>query len=97
MRLQAGLRRPKTRVLDAIWRGRSKRSARRSRLRPGDEVFGCTFMRGFGAFAERARVAEDVLAPKPADLSFELPAVPTAALTALQGPDHGGIEAGQGC
>jgi NADPH:quinone reductase-like Zn-dependent oxidoreductase len=98
MRLQAGLRRPKTRVLGCDLAGQVEAVGKEvTTLRPGDDVFGCTFMRGFGAFAERARVAEDVLAPKPADLSFEhAAAVPTAALTALQGlRDHGGIEAGQ--
>jgi NADPH:quinone reductase-like Zn-dependent oxidoreductase len=97
MRLQAGLRRPKTRVLGCDLAGQVEAVGKEvTTLRPGDQVFGCNFMRGFGAFAERARVAEDVLAPKPADLSFEhAAAVPTAALTALQGlRDHGGIEAG---
>jgi NADPH:quinone reductase-like Zn-dependent oxidoreductase len=53
-------------------------------------------MRGFGAFAEVAAVPEDVLAKKPADLSFEqAAAVPLAALTALQGlRDHGGAQPG---
>src|SRR3712207_1736711 len=53
-------------------------------------------MRGFGAFAERVRVPEDLLAPKPATLSFEqAAAVPLAASTALQGlRDHRGIEPG---
>ncbi len=53
-------------------------------------------MHGFGAFAERACVSEDLLAPKPATLSFDhAAAVPLAASTALQGlRDHGRIEAG---
>jgi NADPH:quinone reductase-like Zn-dependent oxidoreductase len=63
-------------------------------LQPGDEVFGSPFMRGFGVFAEYASVSDDLLAPKPANLSFEqAAAVPMAALTALQGlRDHGPIE-----
>ncbi len=54
-------------------------------------------MHGFGAFAERASVSEELLAPKPANLSFEqAAAVPLAASTALQGlRDHGRIEPGQ--
>jgi NADPH:quinone reductase-like Zn-dependent oxidoreductase len=63
---------------------------------PGDEVFGSPFMHGFGAFAECVCVSEDLLAPKPATLSFEqAAAVPLAASTALQGlRDHGRIEPG---
>ena len=54
-------------------------------------------MHGFGAFAERVSVSEDLLAPKPTNLSFEqVAAVPLAASTALQGlRDHGRIEPGQ--
>jgi NADPH:quinone reductase-like Zn-dependent oxidoreductase len=65
-------------------------------LRPGDEVFGSPFMRGFGAFAEHVRISEDLLAPKPTTLSFEqAAAVPLAASAALQGlRDHGRIEPG---
>jgi NADPH:quinone reductase-like Zn-dependent oxidoreductase len=65
-------------------------------LRPGDEVFGSPFMRGFGAFAEHVRISEDLLAQKPTNLSFEqAAAVPLAASAALQGlRDHGRIEPG---
>jgi NADPH:quinone reductase-like Zn-dependent oxidoreductase len=61
------------------------------------KVFGSPFMRGLGAFAEYAAVAEDVLAVKPANLSFEhAAAVPLAALTALQGlRDHVRIAPGR--
>jgi NADPH:quinone reductase-like Zn-dependent oxidoreductase len=49
------------------------------------------------AFAEFARVTEDNLAIKPANLTFEqAAAVPTAALTALQGlRDRGRLQPGQ--
>jgi NADPH:quinone reductase-like Zn-dependent oxidoreductase len=62
-------------------------------LRPGDAVFGGV---SSGAFAEYVCVREAV-APKPANLTFEqAAAVPTAALTALQGlRDHGRIQPGQ--
>jgi NADPH:quinone reductase-like Zn-dependent oxidoreductase len=62
-------------------------------LRPGDAVFGGT---SGGAFAEYVCVREAVV-PKPANLTFEqAAAVPTAALTALQGlRDKGGIRPGQ--
>jgi NADPH:quinone reductase-like Zn-dependent oxidoreductase len=65
-------------------------------FQPGDEVFGGSA--GFlGGFAEYACAAEDSLALKPANLSFEAAAaVPVAALTALEGlRDKGQIQPGQ--
>jgi NADPH:quinone reductase-like Zn-dependent oxidoreductase len=58
----------------------------------GDEVFGGRS----GAFAEYVTVRK-AIAPKPANITFEeAAAVPTAALTALQGlRDHGKIQMGQ--
>jgi NADPH:quinone reductase-like Zn-dependent oxidoreductase len=67
-----------------------------TRFQRGDEVFGwCSGLSG--AFAEYASVAEDALAPKPANLNFEqAAAVPMAGLVALQAlRDHGGVRAGQ--
>ena len=71
-------------------------------FQPGDEVFGSCR----GAFAEYAGASaaaeggvggDGVLAPKPANLTFEqAAAVPTSASSALQGlRDAGGIQAGQ--
>jgi len=62
-------------------------------FQPGDEVFGVAK----GAFAEYACAAENKLALKPANLSFEAAAaVPIAAFTALQGlRDKGRIQPGQ--
>jgi NADPH:quinone reductase-like Zn-dependent oxidoreductase len=62
-------------------------------FKPGDEVFGCFN----GAFAEYALAREAYLALKPANRSFEeAAALPTAALTALQGIRYaGGIRLGQ--
>jgi NADPH:quinone reductase-like Zn-dependent oxidoreductase len=58
-----------------------------TRFRPGDEVFGAVT----AAFAEYACAPEDVFGPRPTNLSFEqAAAVPTAALTALQGLRHTG-------
>jgi NADPH:quinone reductase-like Zn-dependent oxidoreductase len=97
-RLQLGLREPKDRVLGCDVAGRIEAVGNNVRgLQPGDEVFGSPFMHGFGAFAEHLRISEDLLASKPANLSFEqAAAVPLAALTALQGlRDHGEIEPGQ--
>src|SRR5262249_39477605 len=62
-------------------------------FQPGDDVFGLRK----GAFAEYVCAAEDKLARKPANLSFEAAAaVPVAALTALQAlRDKGKIQPGQ--
>jgi NADPH:quinone reductase-like Zn-dependent oxidoreductase len=64
-----------------------------TRFRPGDEVFGWCV----GSFAEYVAAAEDALALKPADLTFEqAAAVPMAAIVALQAlRDHGNVRAGQ--
>src|SRR5947209_10494348 len=59
----------------------------------GDEVFGTCD----GAFAEYALAREDMLAPKPANLTFkQAAAVPTSACTALQALRNAGrIQPGQ--
>ena len=64
-----------------------------TQFKPGDEVFGA----GKGAFAEYVCAAENDLALKPANISFEQAAsVPVAAITALQGlRDRGRIQPGQ--
>jgi NADPH:quinone reductase-like Zn-dependent oxidoreductase len=96
-RLQFGLRKPKYRVLGCDVAGQVEAVGKNvTTLRPGDEVFGSPFMHGFGAFAECLCVSEDLLASKPATLSFEqAAAVSLAASTALQGlRDHGRIEPG---
>jgi NADPH:quinone reductase-like Zn-dependent oxidoreductase len=96
-RLQIGLRKPKETVLGCDVAGQVEAVGKNvTTLQPGDEVFGSPFKHGFGAFAESVCVPEDLLAPKPATLSFEqAAAVPLAASTALQGlRDHGGIEPG---
>nr|WP_329378169.1 NAD(P)-dependent alcohol dehydrogenase [Streptomyces sp. NBC_01716] len=63
------------------------------RFRPGDDVFG----EADGAFAEYVSAPEDVVEPKPADLSFEqAAALPLAGNTALMGlRDLGQIQPGQ--
>ncbi len=96
-RLQLGLRKPKDRVLGCDVAGRVEAVGKDvTMFRPGDDVFGSPFMHGLGAFAEYVCVPEDLLAPKPATLSFDhAAAVPLAASTALQGlRDHGRIEPG---
>ncbi len=96
-RLSFGLRTPKDPVLGCDLAGRVEAVGAGTVLSPGDDVYACTFMHGFGAFAEKACVAADLLVPKPANLTFEeAAAVPIAAVTALQGlRDHGRVEAGQ--
>jgi NADPH:quinone reductase-like Zn-dependent oxidoreductase len=97
-RLSFGLRKPKYRVLGCDFAGSVESVGGDVKtLAPGDEVYGNTFMRGFGGFAEYARAEADLLAPKPAGLTFEqAAAVPIAAMTALQGlRDHGRVEPGQ--
>ena len=64
-----------------------------TRFAPGDDVFGVAN----GSFAEFAKAAEDSLAIKPSNLSFEQAAVvPVSGVTALKAlVDVGRIEAGQ--
>ncbi len=66
------------------------------KFRPGDAVFGVS-EGSAGGFAEYACAAENNLALKPINLSFEsAAAVPIAAMTALQAlRDKGKIQAGQ--
>lgn len=78
-----GLRRPKARVPGSDFSGRVESvGSAVTRFRPGDDVFGI----GDGAFAEYVRVRERTVARKPANLDFvQAAAVPTSAVTALQG------------
>jgi NADPH:quinone reductase-like Zn-dependent oxidoreductase len=97
-RLQMGLRRPKHTVLGGDVAGRVETvGANVTTLAPGEEVYGCSFSDGMGGFGERVAVRADLLAAKPANLSFEqAAAVPLAGMTALQGlRDHGRLEPGQ--
>jgi NADPH:quinone reductase-like Zn-dependent oxidoreductase len=97
-RLSFGLRAPKYRVLGCDLAGTVEAvGADVTSLQPGDEVYGITFMRGFGGFAEYASVGVDLLGPKPVGLTYEQAgATPIAAMTALQGlRDHGRIDPGQ--
>lgn len=97
-RLENGLFKPKETKLGADFAGRVEAvGSRVTQFQPGDEVFGSSFGRGLGAFAEYVCVSEDVVVLKPADVSFEnAAAIPTAALTAVQGlRDKGQIQSGQ--
>jgi NADPH:quinone reductase-like Zn-dependent oxidoreductase len=93
-RPQMGLRRPRTTRLGVDLAGVVEAVGPNvTRFKAGDEVFGT----GDGTLAEYVAVAEDTLAPKPANLSFEqAAAVPVAGLTALQGlRDKGRLQPGQ--
>ena len=88
-----GLRRPKHTVPGADFAGSVEAvGSAVTDVRPGEEVFGGT---SSGAFAEYVCVRRTVVT-KPANLTFEqAAAVPTAAVTALQGlRDHGRLRPG---
>ncbi|MCG8459445.1 MAG: NAD(P)-dependent alcohol dehydrogenase [Holophagales bacterium] len=94
VRMQGGWTRPKSRQLGIDVAGVIVSAGENvTRLAVGDEVFGSVV----GAFAEYVAVQEDGLVPKPAGITFEeAAAVPTGALTAVQGlRDHGRLEPGQ--
>jgi NADPH:quinone reductase-like Zn-dependent oxidoreductase len=97
-RFANGLLKPKNTRLGADVAGRVKavgRSVRRFQV--GDAVFGELPLDELGSFAEYVCVSEELLALKPAKLTFEqAAAVPLAAFTALQGlRDKGQIQPGQ--
>ncbi|MFN8383199.1 MAG: NAD(P)-dependent alcohol dehydrogenase [Anaerolineales bacterium] len=92
-RLSAGVFKPKDPRLGTDFAGVVETVGSQVKdLKPGDEVYGGRS----GAFAEYVHVINAVVR-KPANISFEqAAAVPTAAITALQGlRDHGKIQAGQ--
>jgi NADPH:quinone reductase-like Zn-dependent oxidoreductase len=93
VRFGGGLRTPKDPRLGADLAGRVEAVGPNVQFQPGDEVFGA----GTGSFAEYASVPENSVALKPTKSSFEeAAAVPTAALTALQGlREKGQIQPGQ--
>jgi len=91
---RGGLRKPTRQRLGGDLAGRVEAvGSNVTQFQVGDDVFGI----GRGAFAEYACAAENRLAPKPADLSYEAAAaVPVAAVTALQAlRDKGEVRPGQ--
>ena len=89
-----GFRAPKDPIRGTDFAGRVEAVGRNvASVQVGDEVFG----ESNGSYAEYARVHEDKLARKPANLSFEqAAAIPTSAVTALQGlRDHAKVKPGQ--
>ena len=94
-RLAFGLRKPKDSVRGRDVAGQVELVGRNvTRFRPGDEVYAEV---DSGSFAEYTTVPEDLLAFKPANLTFEQAAtVPLSARTALQGLRDGGrVQPGQ--
>ena len=93
-----GLLRPKHKVLGADIAGQVEAVGKNvMQFKQGDNVFGELSGCGWGAFAEYVCVPENVIASKPADISFEeAAATPLAAVTALQGlRDKGQIRTGK--
>jgi NADPH:quinone reductase-like Zn-dependent oxidoreductase len=90
-----GLRRPGLHILGGDVAGQVEAVGRDvTKFRPGDDVFALVPGGGFGEYAS---VREDLLAPKPKNLSYdEAAAVPMAAITALLSVrDEGRIQPGQ--
>jgi len=93
-RLTLGFGRPEVKIRGTDFAGRVEAVGRDvKRFRPGDEVYGEID----GAFAEYVCVPDDVVEPKPANLTFEqAAAVPLAGNTALMGlRDVGRVQPGQ--
>lgn len=94
IRLIAGFPKPKNYVLGQDMAGVVEAAGSSvTQFRPGDEVYAASG----SALAEYVSVAEDKLALKPANLTFEqAAAIPTAAITALKGlRDVGKLQPGQ--
>ncbi|HVL05947.1 MAG TPA: alcohol dehydrogenase catalytic domain-containing protein [Acidimicrobiales bacterium] len=95
MRAASGMRGPRVAVRGRDLAGRVEAvGAAVTRFRPGDGVYAETTT---GSFAGLACVPEHLLAPKPANLTFEqAAAVAVAAVTALHGlRDVGEVQPGQ--
>jgi NADPH:quinone reductase-like Zn-dependent oxidoreductase len=91
-RATLGLLRPKHQILGGDIAGQVETvGSGVTRFKPGDEIYAGLLDHGCGGFAEVVSVPVEVLSLKPANLSFEeAAAVPTAAVTALQGLTHHG-------
>jgi NADPH:quinone reductase-like Zn-dependent oxidoreductase len=91
-RATLGLLRPKHKILGGDIAGQVEAvGSDVTRFTSGDEVYANLLDHGYGGFADYVAVPADVMALKPANLSFEeAAAVPMAAVTALQGLGHHG-------
>jgi NADPH:quinone reductase-like Zn-dependent oxidoreductase len=96
-RLENGLLKPKNTKLGADVAGQvAAVGSNVTQLQVGDDVFGEMPLNELGGFAEYVCAPEELLALKPARMTFEqAAAVPLAAFTALQGlRDKGQIQPG---
>jgi NADPH:quinone reductase-like Zn-dependent oxidoreductase len=96
-RLINGLLKPKIKILGSDIAGRIEAVGKNvTKFQPGDEVYGDLSGR-WGGFAEYVCCSPNVLALKPASMSFEeAAAIPQAAMLAIQGlHDYGHIQPGQ--
>ncbi|GIK42937.1 MAG: NADPH:quinone reductase [Chloroflexota bacterium] len=93
-RLVFGLQKPKHPIIGSDIAGRIEAVGRNvKQFQPGEEIFGDVSGCGFGAFAEYVCAREEVLALKPAGMTFaEAAAVPQAGVLALQGLRQGQIK-----
>ena len=97
-RFENGLLKPKNTKLGADVAGRVEAvGGTVTQFQVGEEVFGFIPINELGSLAEYVCVSEELLALKPAQMTFEqAAAVPVAAVTALQGlRDKGQIRSGQ--
>src|SRR5918994_6529739 len=97
-RATLGLLRPKQQILGVDIAGQVEAvGGGVTGFQPGDQVYANLLDHGYGGFAEYAAAPVDVMAAKPANLSFEeAAAVPMAATTALQGlRRHGELQPAQ--
>jgi NADPH:quinone reductase-like Zn-dependent oxidoreductase len=84
-RLENGLFKPKNTKLGADVAGCVEAVGENvTQFQAGDEVFGANHINQLGGFAEYICVDQELLALKPANISFEAAALPIAAVTALQ-------------
>ncbi|MBK8027190.1 MAG: NAD(P)-dependent alcohol dehydrogenase [Chloroflexi bacterium] len=93
-----GLFKPKRAILGSDIAGRVEAvGSGVTEFKLGDAVYGDLSANGLGGFAEYIAVPESVLAPMPANLSFEeAAAVPMAGVTALQAlRDKGKVQGGE--
>ena len=96
--MTGGFLKPKNQILGADVAGWIEAVGRNvKQFQPGDAVFGDLSGCGWGGLAEYVCGSENILALKPANVTFEqAAAVPIAAVTALQGlRDKGQIQPGQ--
>jgi NADPH:quinone reductase-like Zn-dependent oxidoreductase len=96
-RILNGLFKPKKQILGSDIAGRIEAVGKNvKKFQPGDEVYG-DLSGSWGGFAEYVCAGENVLALKPAAMSFvEAAAIPQAAMLAIQGlHDKGQIHSGQ--